>query len=97
MKIAAVSKLALRFAPTKRRIVALPAYRSDTPATGSAADPSQEWEYVALRIPAHGVTRVGDRVRFKRLRPVDNNERSVEDCIGKPSWLLRRPGGGQVA
>lgn len=47
--------------------------------------------------PQIGITRVGQRISFKHLPPMDDTDRSVDDCIGKPFWWERRPGGGQVA
>ncbi|MGH7761014.1 MAG: replication-relaxation family protein [Candidatus Dormibacteraceae bacterium] len=47
--------------------------------------------------PPLSVTKLGTRIPFKRLPPMQPNERTIADCIGKPSWWQRRPGGGQVA
>jgi protein involved in plasmid replication-relaxation len=47
--------------------------------------------------PPLSVTRLSRRHRFKRLPPMQTNERDVADCLGKASWWARRPGGGQVA
>jgi len=47
--------------------------------------------------PPLSVTTLGTRIPFKRLPPMQPNERTIADCIGKPSWWQRRPGGGQVA
>jgi hypothetical protein len=50
----------------------------------------------AAEPPPIGITRVGQRIPFKLLPPMEDNDRSTDDCIGKPSWWERRPGGGQV-
>ena len=47
--------------------------------------------------PPLSVTRLGRRMPFKGLPPMEPSERAIDDCIGKPSWWQRRPGGGQVA
>jgi hypothetical protein len=47
--------------------------------------------------PPIGITRVGQRIAFRQLPPMDDTDRSTADCIGKPLWWERRPGGGQVA
>ncbi len=36
------------------------------------------------------------RTPLSRLEPIQRSAGPVEDCIGKPFWWLRRPGGGQV-
>ena len=51
----------------------------------------------AAEAPPLSVTRLGRRTPFKRLPPMQPNERAIADCIGKPFWWERRPGGGQVA
>ena len=51
----------------------------------------------AADAPPIGITRVGQRIPFKHLPPMVDTDRSVDDCIGKPFWWERRPGGGQVA
>jgi hypothetical protein len=51
----------------------------------------------AEKPPPIGITRVGQRIAFKQLPPMDDTDRSTDDCIGKPSWWERRPGGGQIA
>lgn len=47
--------------------------------------------------PPLSVTKLGRRIPFKRLPPMQPNERTIAGCIGKPAWWERRPGGGQVA
>jgi hypothetical protein len=47
--------------------------------------------------PPLSVTKLGKRIPFQRLPPMQPNERAIADCIGKPAWWERRPGGGQVA
>jgi hypothetical protein len=37
------------------------------------------------------------RSALDRMTPMRRSRKSVEDCIGKPEWWLRRPGGGQVS
>ena len=51
----------------------------------------------AAEPPPLSVTRLGRRIPLKRLPPMQPNERAIADCIGKPAWWERRPGGGQVA
>ena len=51
----------------------------------------------AEKPPPIGITRVGQRIAFRQLPPMDDTDRSTADCIGKPFWWERRPGGGQVA
>ena len=47
--------------------------------------------------PPLSVTKLGRRIPFKQLPPMQPNERAIADCIGKLFWWERRPGGGQVA
>jgi len=56
-----------------------------------------EVENRAPEPPPLSVTKLGQRLPFKRLPPMQPNERAIADCIGKPAWWERRPGGGQVA
>ena len=51
----------------------------------------------AEKPPPIGITRVGQRIPFQELPPMGDSDRSTDDCIGKPAWWERRPGGGQVA
>jgi hypothetical protein len=51
----------------------------------------------AEKPPPIGITRAGQRMAFRHLPPMDHNDRSTADCIGKPFWWERRPGGGQIA
>ena len=39
----------------------------------------------------------GDRVAFADMAALPARRRRVEDCIGKPGWWERRPGGGEGA
>jgi hypothetical protein len=54
-------------------------------------------EVRATEAPAHDVTKLRRRTPLNQLAPIMPNEREIADCIGKPSWWERRPGGGQVA
>ena len=50
-------------------------------------DDRPEDDLVSLRI----------RTAFDQLPPLEPNRRPAADCIGKPRWWERRPGGGQAA
>jgi len=54
-------------------------------------------EIRAPEAPPHQVTKLRRRTPLNQLAPIQPNERPIADCIGKPSWWERRPGGGQVA
>ncbi|MGI0129294.1 MAG: replication-relaxation family protein [Thermoplasmata archaeon] len=54
-------------------------------------------ELRATEAPAHDVTKLRRRTQLNQLAPIMPNDRPIADCIGKPSWWERRPGGGQVA
>ncbi len=51
----------------------------------------------ATEPPAPSVTKLRMRTAFNQLPPIRPDERPIADCIGKPAWWERRPGGGQVA
>jgi len=36
------------------------------------------------------------RRRLTELPPYEKSQRTIDDCIGKPGWWERRPGGGEV-
>jgi len=36
------------------------------------------------------------RRRLTELPPYEKSQRTINDCIGKPGWWERRPGGGEV-
>lgn len=36
------------------------------------------------------------RLRLTELPPIEKSTRTISDCIGKPRWWERRPGGGEV-
>lgn len=46
--------------------------------------------------PAPSVTKLRMRTAFNQLPPIGPSERPITDCIGKPAWWERRPGGGQT-
>lgn len=50
------------------------------------ADPADDNSDLGLRL----------RTWFAQLPPIEPSTRSIEDCIGKPRWWDRRPGGGQA-
>jgi hypothetical protein len=54
-------------------------------------------EVRASEAPAHDVTKLRRRTPLIQLAPIQPNDRPIDDCIGKPLWWERRPGGGQVA
>ena len=51
----------------------------------------------APEAPPHDVTKLRRRSPLDGMAPMLPNERTISDCVGKPSWWERRPGGGQVA
>jgi hypothetical protein len=40
-------------------------------------------------------TNVQERIRLNQMEPMNTNEGVISDCVGKPSWWERRPGGAQ--
>jgi hypothetical protein len=54
-------------------------------------------EVRAMEAPSQDVTKLRRRTPLNQLAPIQPNDRPILDCIGKPSWWERRPGGGQVA
>ena len=54
-------------------------------------------EVRATEAPAQDVTKLRRRTPLNQLAPIQPNDRPIDDCLGKPSWWERRPGGGQVA
>ena len=56
------------------------------------------WGSVNIRAvdpPPYGITNVQDRARLNQMEPMNTNEGVISDCIGKPAWWERRPGGAQ--
>jgi hypothetical protein len=56
------------------------------------------WGSVNIRAvdpPPYGITNVQERARLNQMEPMDTNEGVISDCIGKPVWWERRPGGAQ--
>jgi len=56
------------------------------------------WGSVDIRSenpPPYGITKVQERMRLNQMEPIHANEGVISDCIGKPSWRERRPGGAQ--
>jgi hypothetical protein len=56
------------------------------------------WGSVNIRAvdpPPYGITNVQERARLNQMEPMDTNEGVISDCIGKPGWWERRPGGAQ--
>jgi len=56
------------------------------------------WGSVNIRAadpPPYGITNVQERARLNQMEPMDTNEGVISDCIGKPAWWERRPGGAQ--
>lgn len=56
------------------------------------------WGFVDIRSeepPPYGITNVQERIRLNQMEPIHANEGVISDCIGKPSWWERRPGGAQ--
>ncbi len=49
----------------------------------------------AAKAPPYGITNVQERTRLNQMEPMDTNEGVISDCIGKPAWWERRPGGAQ--
>lgn len=47
--------------------------------------------------PSRQDTRLRTRIALNQLTPVQLDEGPIDDCIGKPAWWERRPGGGQAA
>ncbi len=54
-------------------------------------------EIRATEAPPDQVIKLRRRTPLNQLAPILPHERAIADCIGKPSWWERRPGGGQVA
>jgi hypothetical protein len=58
------------------------------------------WGSVNIRAvdpPPYGITNVQERARLNQMEPMNTNEGVISDCIGKPAWWERRPGGAQEA
>jgi hypothetical protein len=58
------------------------------------------WGSVNIRAvdpPPYGITSVQERARLNQMEPMNTNEGVISDCIGKPAWWERRPGGAQEA
>ena len=56
--------------------------------------------WLAVEVDSEGPdedTRLRDRTSLDLFAAIDANERPAADCIGKPRWWERRPGGGQAA
>ncbi len=49
----------------------------------------------AEKAPPYGITNVQERIRLNQMEPMNTNEGVISDCVGKPSWWERRPGGAQ--
>ncbi len=49
----------------------------------------------AEKAPPYGITSVQERIRLNQMEPINTNEGVISDCVGKPSWWERRPGGAQ--
>ncbi len=49
----------------------------------------------AEKAPPFGITNVQERIRLNQMEPMNTNEGAISDCVGKPSWWDRRPGGAQ--
>jgi hypothetical protein len=49
----------------------------------------------AEKAPPYGITSVQERIRINQMEPMNTNEGVISDCVGKPSWWERRPGGAQ--
>jgi hypothetical protein len=49
----------------------------------------------AEKAPPYGITSVQERIRLNQMEPMNTNEGVISDCVGKPSWWERRPGGAQ--
>ena len=52
-------------------------------------------EIRAAKPPPYGITTVLERFRLNQMQSIQTNDGVISDCIGKPSWWERRPGGGQ--
>jgi hypothetical protein len=49
----------------------------------------------AAKAPPYGITNVQERIRLNQMERMNTNEGVISDCVGKPSWWERRPGGAQ--
>lgn len=56
------------------------------------------WGSVNIRAvdpPPYGITNIQERTRLNQMEAMDTNEGVISDCVGKPAWWERRPGGAQ--